>query len=197
MTAATDVTICNNALIMLGAQTINTLSDDSDRARTARSLYPSVMEATLRRHPWNCAVKRVALAPDTDTPPFDWAFQFTLPSDFLRVLSVGEAGAEVEFKVESGKLMCDENPANLRYIWRNDVPASWDPMLVRGMEIAMAAAMAYAVTQSATMRDSMRDELLRFMKEARAVDGQDDTPETLGDSPLLNSRWGGASSWRR
>jgi hypothetical protein len=114
----------------------------------------------------------------------------------MRVLSVGEAGAEVPFKIESGKLLCDDNPALLRYVYRNTNPATWDDMLVRGMELAMAAAMAYGITQSAALRDSMRDELERHMKQARAVDGQDDTPETLGDSPLLNARFGG-TGWRR
>lgn len=193
--AATDVTICSNALLLLGAQAITSLLGNDDRTTLMRNLYPSVRDSTLRSHPWNCAVKRVALAPDVAVPAFDWDNQFTLPADFMRVLSVGLEGEEVDFKIESGKLLCDDNPAYLRYIWRNEVPASWDPMLVRAMEIAMAAASAYAITQSAALRDSLRDELLRHMKQARAVDGQDDPPQTLGDSPLLSAR-AGARSWR-
>lgn len=194
--AASDVSICSNALLLLGAKTISSFDENNDRARLASNLFESVRDSMLRSHPWNCAVKRVSLAPDLDVPAFDFDNQFTLPGDFMRVLSVGEAGLEVPFKIESGKLLSDENPALLRYIWRNDNPATWDDMLVRGMELAMAATMAYGITQSAALRDSMRDELARHMKQARAVDGQDDTPETLGDSPLLNARWGGASWWR-
>jgi hypothetical protein len=195
--AASDVSICSNALLLLGAKTISSFDENNDRARLASNLFESVRDSMLRSHPWNCAIRRVALAPDVAVPAFDWDFQFTLPGDFMRVLSVGEAGAEIEFKIEDGKLLCDDNPALLRYVYRNENPATWDDMLVRGMELAMAEAMAYGITQSATLRDSMRDELARHMKQARAVDGQDDTPETLGDSPLLNSRFGSSTAWRR
>jgi len=76
---ATSVSICSNALLRLGAQTIASLSESNDRARLAANLYETVRDSTLRSHPWNCAVKRVVLAPDTDVPAFDFAAQFTLP----------------------------------------------------------------------------------------------------------------------
>ena len=195
---ASEVSICSNALLLLWAQTIAALDEDSDRARLASNLWPTVRDSVLRSHPWNCCVKRVALAPDATTPAFDWAFQFTLPADYARTLSVGEAGAEVEFAIESGKLMCDENPAYLRYVALQTNPAAWDPMLVRAMELAMAAAMAYGITSSSSLRDSMRQELEMHMKRARAVDGQDGTPDTLGDAPLLAARMGrgGNNPWR-
>lgn len=195
--AATEVSICSNALLMLGAQPINDLSEDSDRARLASNLFAPVRNYVLRRHPWNCAVKRVALAPDTAKPAFDWSYQFTLPSDYMRTLSVGEAGAELEFKIESGKLLCEDNPALLRYIWRNDNPGTWDDMLVWGMTMSMKAVMAYPITQSTSLEQLIEAGLKDVLRQARAVDGQDDTPETLGDSPLLAARRGAGSSWWR
>lgn len=192
---ATDVSICSNALLKLGAQPINDLSESSERARLASNLYASVRDSMLRSHPWNCCVKRVVLSPDTEAPAFDFAFQFSLPNDYERTLSVGESGIEVAFKIEGLKLLSDDNPLYLRYVANETNPAKWDAMLVRGMELAMAAEMAYAITQSASMRDSTRQELEMHMKRARAVDGQDDTPETLGDSPLINSRFGTGGGW--
>ncbi len=187
--SATEVSICSNALLMLGAQPINDLTDDDDRARLASNLFESQRDAVLRSHTWNCAVKRVALAPDAVAPVFDWDYAFTLPADFLRVLSVGQDGQQDDFAIESGKLMCNANPAYLRYVWRNENPATWDGMLVQAMELLMAAAMSYGITQSTSMRDSMRQEAALFMKRARAVDGQDGTPETLGNERWLTARY--------
>jgi len=192
------VTICSNALLMLGAQPINDFNEDSDRARLASNLYEPVRNYVLRRHPWNCAIKRVALAPDVATPVSDWAYQYTLPSDYMRTLAVGEAGCEIEFKIESGKLLCDDNPCLLRYVWRNENPATWDDMLVWGVTVSMKAVFAYPITQSASLEQLVEDALKDVLKQARAVDGMDDTPETFGDSPLLNARFGGWSGgWRR
>lgn len=195
---ATDVSICSNACLLLGAQPINDLAEANDRTLLAANLFPDVRDSVQRSHPWNCCIRRVVLSPDEAGPAFDWAFQYTLPADWLKTLSVGEAGVEDVFKIEGGKLLCDANPALLRYIARNDNPATWDAMLVRGVTLAMAAAMAYPLTQSATLRDSFRQELEMHMRRSRAVDGQDDTPETLGDSPLLQARMSGSSTniWR-
>jgi hypothetical protein len=187
---ATEVSICSNALLMLGGQPINALNENSDRARLAANLFPAVRNYVLRRHPWNCAVKRVTLSPDLETPGFDWAFQFTLPSDYMRMLSVGERGAEEDYKIESGKLLLDTNVALVRYIWRNENVGTWDDMLVWAMTMSMKAVFAYPITQSASMEQLVEAALRDVLKQARAVDGQDDPPETLGDSPLFAARLG-------
>lgn len=191
--SATDVSICSNALLSLGAQPINDLADDNDRARLASNLLASVRDAVLRSHPWNCAITRVSLAPEVATPAFDWDFQFLLPGDLLRVLSVGVDGAPEPYVVEGRRLLSNANPALVRYVWRNDNPATWDTMLVRAMELAMAAAMAYPITQSAAMRDSMMQELRAHLKAARSADGQEDPPQSWPPSGLLASRYSGRS----
>jgi hypothetical protein len=185
---ATAVSICSNALLMLGANPINSFDDPVDRARLASNLYPDARDAFLRAHPWNAAVKRVALAPTTTAPVFDYAYAFNLPSDWLRTLQVGEYRREPDFKHEGRQILCDENPLYLRYVYRNDAESSWDSMMVQGMTLAMAWAMAYAITKSTTVAQLKEAEFRAFMKQARAVDGQDDPPQELGDFQLLASR---------
>lgn len=192
---STKVSIASNALLLLGAQSINALDEDSDRASLASNLYNSIRDDMLRSHPWNCAVKRVVLAPDTETPAFDYSAQFTLPSDWLKTISVGTEYSTPDYKHESGKIMASGTSLALRYIFRNDVEATWDAMLVRAMELKMASEMAYPITGSASMADMMHQKLQQHMKQARAVDGQDDPPQTLGDFPLLASRFGGVGAY--
>jgi hypothetical protein len=188
---ATRVSICSNALLLLGAKTINSLGEGSDRASLASNLYDSLRDDLLRSHPWNCAVKRVVLAPDAEAPAFDYSAQFTLPADWLKTISVGPEGYEVDYKHESGKIVANGVSLALRYISRNENESTWDAMLVRAMELKMAGEMAYPITGSASMADAMFQKLAQHMKQARAADGQDDPPQTLGDFPLLNSRLGG------
>lgn len=193
--AATEVSICSNASLLLGGNPINSLSEDTDRARLASNLFEPVRDYVLRRHPWNCAIRRVILSPDSltateEAQKFDWTFQFSLPDDYMRTLSVGLLGYEVEYAVESRKLMSNDDPCYLRYIWKNTNPATWDEMLVWGMTMSMKAVMAYPITQSTSLEQLVEAALKDVLKQARAVDGQDKTPETLGDSPLLSSRFG-------
>lgn len=47
------VAVCNKALLMLRADTITALSDNTDRARLCNGLWDSVRQRVYRLHPWN------------------------------------------------------------------------------------------------------------------------------------------------
>lgn len=189
----TSVSIASNALLMLGAQPINDFNEDADRARLASNLYAPARDLLLRSHPWNCAIKRVILSPDADAPAFGYSYQFTLPGDWLRTLSVGDYGEEIDFRTEGRKLLADDSVLKLRYIFRNDQESTWDTMLIDAMTKTMSATMAYAITQSTSKEELEFKKLEMALKQARAVDGQDDPPETLGDFRLLAARHSGRS----
>lgn len=186
--ATSAIQICSNALLLVGAQTINAFSENNDRAKLVSNLWPNCRDAILRMHPWNCAVKRVALAPDVTAPAFEWASQFTLPPDWLRTLSIGKEGEHPSFRMEAGKILCDENPLNLRYIFRNENVASWDALLVEAATAYMAMTCAYPITKSASMVEAMKGMLALKLRQAKTIDGQEDPPEQVGDYPFLDAR---------
>lgn len=191
----TAVSICANALLMLGQRPISSFdeAEENDQALLASNLWPTVRDYVLRSHPWNCAIKRVSLAADVTAPAFDYTYQFTLPGDYLRALSVGQEGSGVAYKIEGGKLLSDEAPAQLRYIFRNETPATYDGMLVMALTAAMRCAFAYPTTQSTSLEAQIDAVLRPMLQQARSVDGQEDTPEFFEDSPLLRARYVGNS----
>lgn len=193
MSVATGVSICSNALLMLGAQTINDFADqlNLDRAKLCANLYPTVRDDMLRSHPWNCAIKRAVLAPDAVAPAFGYTHSFELPADFMRVLEVGTNGSQIDYLVEGRTIQADTTVLELRYVFRNEVENTWDAHLVKLVTLAMAAALAYPVTQSSALQQSFEQKLEMTLKRARAVDGQEDPPQTLGDERLLRARFGG------
>lgn len=182
------VQICSNALLLLGAQTINSFDDATDRATLVSNLWPNALDAVLRAHPWNCAVKRVALAPEAAAPVFDYSYSFLLPGDCLRKLSVGLAGAPDDHQVEGRRILMDESVCYLRYVYRNDDIPSWDALLVQAAEAYMAMTCAYPITKSASMFDAMEKLWAVKLRDARNVDGQENPAETAGDFPFLAAR---------
>lgn len=192
MSEATVVSICSNACLLLGAKTINDLEDDSDRAQLASNLFPLLRDAFLRSRPWNAATRRVILAADEETPAFDWAYQFSIPPDWLKTLQVGRLGQEVDYVHEGRKILCDDTALPLRYIFRNENVGSWDSLMIHCMTIGMSAAMAYAITSSATKEDLQWKLFAAALREGSAIDGQDDPAQTLGDFRLVSSRFGRA-----
>lgn len=188
------VSICSNALIRLGDKPISSFTDGTDAANACANLYPTVRDAMLRAHPWNCATKRVVLAPLSTPPAFDYAYQFQLPSDWLRSIQIGPRDCELDFTIEGQRVLTDANTLALVYIFRNVIESTWDDTLVEVITAKMTSVLAYPITQSASMQQVMESQFQMAFKQAKAVNGQDDRDETLGDFPLLANRLNGYRS---
>ena len=176
----TPVTICSNALLMLGDNPIADFEEDNDRARLAANLWPMARDAMLRRHPWNCAIKRVILSPLVDAPAFDFGYQFQLPGDWLRTLSIGQEGERPRYRQEGRVILMDENA-----------------VLIECMTSVMRRIFAYPISQSASLEQAIAGYVREALREARAVDGMEDEPEAMDESPLLEARFIGASGVSR
>lgn len=189
MSTASEISICSNALQRLGGKPIASFTERSPFAPACGDIWPTVRNKLLRSHPWNCATKRVILAPLAQAPAFDFAAQFNLPTDWLKTLQVGRRGCPVRYQQEGRRLLADSNALPLVYIWENTNPGTWDDSLVEVAELHMQAALAYLVTKSSSLRDSLNQEAEFKLKQARTLDGQDQPPEEFNGSELLMARF--------
>ena len=105
---ASVVDICNSALNLLGASTISALTDDSKNARLCNQRYEPIRNRIFRSHAWNCLTKRVQLAQDSAAPVIEYSYQYTLPSDCLRVLKFTQ-DQQIVLKVQLIMLLKEEN----------------------------------------------------------------------------------------
>lgn len=183
------ISICSNAIVMLGGDPISSFSEPNDHARACSNLYPSVRDTILRAHPWNCATKREIFAPLTTKPPFDFLYQFQLPGDWIRNIQIGRKGESIPFRHEGNRILADVTALPIVYLFRNIDEGTWSTNLIHVMELAMAAKIAYSVTGSISMRDSVREELKTELKIAKAIDGQDDPPEEFEEGTFAESRY--------
>lgn len=188
MAASSEVQICSNALLLIGARPINSFSDDGDPATLCSNLWPTVRDAVLRSHPWNCAMKRAALAPDAVAPDFDWSYRFQLPGDSLRIWTIGRDGESPDWEVENGYILMDEAICYVRYIQQLEDVTRYDALLTLAMTSGMAAMLADPITKSAT-RQQAAIKLHEFhLKTARTVDGMEGTGEEGQVPELIRAR---------
>jgi hypothetical protein len=185
---ASDVEICSVALMSLGDDPINSLADETRAATLCANLYPPARLEVMRAHPWNCCVTRVILAPLSAAPAYGYGKQFTKPSDWLRTLDVGENGNQ-DFRFEKGRFLADTDALYLRYI--ADVSeGNWDALLVHVMTKRMRYALAYPITKSTSLEAEAKADYEAALKQAKSVDGQENPPEEIGDSPFIDCRGG-------
>jgi hypothetical protein len=187
---ATEVSICSNALLMLGDNPISDFQEGTRAATVCANLYPDVRDDILRAKFWTCACKRDLLAPDPDPPAFGYLFRFLKPADWLRTKQVGEDYHDERFSDEDGFILADVNPLPLRYAYRLINPSKYDSMLVRVLTLAMAAQLAYPITKSAAVEQNRFQLLSDQIKRSASIASQDDGPEDMGSFDLLRARFG-------
>lgn len=180
------LTICNSALIKLGAETISDINDNSKRAKLCANQYDIIKRKMLRAHPWNFAIKRVELFNDGNTPLYEFQYQFDLPSDCLKILSL--ENSDTKFKVEGRKLLCDENEIKLTYIAEVNEDL-FDSQFVEVMSLALASDIAYAMNQSNEFSQSLKAELDEMLKPARSFDSQEGSPQDFDPDYWIRVRY--------
>lgn len=184
---ATDVQICSAALMLLGAAPIASLAETGKSATLCANLYPLARKDLMRRHPWNCCIKRVLLAPLASAPEFDYTYQFAKPGDWLRVLNVGEANNPLEYEFAGNRILCDTNSLPLRYV-ADITEGNWDSHMVDVMVKRMCSDLAYPITKSTALAQLKLAQYNEALKIAKSVDGQENPPEQIDDSPFIAVR---------
>lgn len=184
--AVTEVSICNSALIKIGAERILSLDDNTARAKLLKEIYPLVRDDLISSHPWNFATGRVALAALATAPLYEWSYNFQLPSDCLRVY-----GTDIDpdpWKVEEGKLLCNSGTVTIKYIKQVTDTAKFSAYFVETFACRLAAEIAYALTQSTTLKDSAEAKYERQLRVARSFDAQESMGDRVYADSWLNSR---------
>ena len=171
---ASVVDICNSALNQIGASNIIALTEDSKAARLCNQRYDFVRDATFRAHPWNSLTTRVALAPDTATPVFEFTQQFTLPTDPFCLRVLGLSDANTLYRVEGRKLLCNESTIQMIYIARVTDVNEYDTLLIETLAAALAADLAYPLVGSSALGANMYSLYQTKLTEARFVDATED-----------------------
>ncbi len=79
----TGVTICSDALLMLGAKAISSFNEGTDEASVCDRLYPDIRDSTLVMYPWSFNTKKIQLARLLTAPGSVWRYAYQLPGDRL------------------------------------------------------------------------------------------------------------------
>lgn len=82
-TGDTKLKICNDSLIMLGANIITSFSDGSSAAQITDRLYDDIKVMLLSMYPWSFSMKKVQLARLETTPVTEWKYEYALPGDLI------------------------------------------------------------------------------------------------------------------
>lgn len=195
--AQTKVDVCNSALQKIGATRILSLADNSREARECNIAYDSNRRDELRKHAWVFAKKRAVLAPDSAAPAFDYAYQFTLPSDCLRVLLPQDS--TLDWAVEGRKILTNANSKftllttgtpqlNLTYLADVEDCAQWDPSFYNVMAISLAIDICEPLTNSNQKKQVLLADYKDAIDDSARMNAFEQLPKEPPDDSWLTGR---------
>lgn len=79
----TALSICSDALLMLGAKPISSFDEGTDEASVANRLYPDIKDQAILMYPWSFSYKKVSIARLISTPINEYRYEYQLPGDRL------------------------------------------------------------------------------------------------------------------
>jgi hypothetical protein len=170
---------------------ISALTENTKSGRLCALHYEPSRDAVLRAHPWNFAVKRVDLASEDDEPPFEYTYQFPLPSDFLKMVRTEDESANYvdDYRIEGGKLLSNSDTVAIEYIARISDVALFDPLFVDLLAQRLAAELAISFTDTQSMAQGFWQVYNQKLAEARGVDAQEGVPRNIEADAWVMARF--------
>lgn len=195
-----EVDVINVGLRHVGASVIVSLTDGSDNANVAGSIYEHVRDDLLASHPWNFATKRVKLAQSATAPAFEFDYAYPLPSDWLRTISVHDNDAghgTVLYRSEliggQRAIVASSSDIYLRYVARVTDPNAMTPDFLNALSRVLARDFSIPIASSNTLFEQMSKAADRAIAKARSTDAMGGFPELRPRGSWAASRGG----WRR
>lgn len=186
--AASELDVCNSALIKVGEGVVSSLSDPTKPARICSAQYSRVRDSLLAAHPWNFATTRVMLTTAELTgPAYGYGFKFSVPSDCLRVLEVDTL--DHKWEKEGPYIVTNSGSVGIKYIAKITDTTKFSVLFDELLALALAKDIAFSLTQNASLRDSLRTEYKDMLREVRSFDAQEGGVRQVIADTLTNVRY--------
>lgn len=197
--ALSAVDICNMALDHLKEDNISSIDPAESKVEViCARWYDLTRQIVLRKHPWNFSTKRVLLAKLVAAPEFGFAEQYELPSDFVRLVSIGEEYQVRDYQIEDNKILINHTGSftadtlALRYIYDFENVPEMDPLFIDLLALELAIRVSYQITGNRSAGQALMQMLKELAPDAYAIDGQERPPIRIETSKFKRARMNGS-----
>ena len=184
------IDIANRALTLVGQKPISNFDEASDAALVVKVHFQAAVDEVIQKHPWNVATRRTTLAPSSQPPAFDYAYQFQLPPDCLRVWRTSLDRAKHRWTREGNLILSDTTPVSIVYTRRivDDIGII-GPALATAIVYELATLISEALTGKTRLNETLPLMAKAKLREAKSNDGQEQGFTPAGSTTLIDVRF--------
>ena len=198
----TGITICSDALLMVGSKAITSFNDGTDESSVCDRLYPDIRDSTLVMYPWTFNTKKIQLAQLLTAPGSVWCYAYQLPGDRLAnpraVYDTAAIGAypRKEWEIQGDQLLTNLPAVFIDYQYSVGEFA-WPQYFVQLMKYMMAWHMALPITEQSDRASYWQGIAVGgpaengrggYLRTAMNIDGQHNPVRVIEDFSLVAVR---------
>lgn len=199
--AVSEVEICNNALLLIGDQSITSFEEANQRAFLCKIFYPATRNEILTEHPWNFSIVRSgSLARLGDDPAFGFTARYQLPvvPKVLRVIDVFRPGDPapgkisttriLDWRVEGDAILTNESTQQILFIAEITDPNKFSSSFREVLEQKLAFKLSYPLTKKLPLQKMWDDTWKLTLRRNKSADGQESSGSVVESNELLDVR---------
>jgi hypothetical protein len=199
----TSLSICSDALVMLGAKPISSFDEGTDEASISDRLYGDIKNQALMLYPWSFSFQKTSIARLVTTPVNEYQYEYQLPGDRIgspRAVYDTDATSvypRKEYRIMGSKLLTDYETVYIDYQY--SVPEYELPSyFVQLLKYMMTWHLALPITdqteksqywQSVAVGTPGENGRGGYLRQAMNIDGVNQPTNAINDFSLIAVRY--------
>ncbi len=186
------VTICNMALVKLGANRVTDIDNPStNEEKICNIIFDTIVEEVMASGSWTSIMRRASLVQTINTPEFGFLHEYQLPVDpkCLHVVNINECRAgDFKYVIEGDKLLCDLSTVDISYRALITSPGSWSSRLVSVIIARLTAELCLLLSGKDNAADAWFQKYKEIHRDKLAEDNQQGSHQYSVNNDLLDVR---------
>lgn len=167
------IDICNQGLVLIGANTIASFTDNTTESKVANQLYETTLRSMLTKARWRFATKQAQLSANATAPTGIWGQSHYLPNDNLYIQRITVSGNTItEYDIFNNELYSDLQSTDTviaDYTYR---PAEEEmpKYFLLALEYHLASVFAHAIARNVEMANLYEQKYQIQYRRAKNLD---------------------------